>query len=215
MLPSEPPTDTQELKAVEFYSASVAAWYNTQLEHDKNLLALSAGGIGLLITLLTTVGVFSVVGLVLYFVSLCCFVTCLGCVLVIFKRNGKYIEVLVKGDIPPNDPSLQHLDSVAIYSFAAGVFFAVVLGFSAAITSYSNKEKEKIMANENKASSGKTFAQDSFTGAANLRPQQDMTKSFTGAENLRPPAPSSSTAGSATQGATTTQSSSQQSGNKK
>lgn len=51
--------NTQE-KDIQFYAASVTAWFNTRLEHDKSLLALSAGGIGLLVTLLTTVGVKSI-----------------------------------------------------------------------------------------------------------------------------------------------------------
>lgn len=29
--------DSQELKSAEFYSASVHAWYNTSLEHDKSI----------------------------------------------------------------------------------------------------------------------------------------------------------------------------------
>ena len=48
--------EIDEQKKIEFYAASVAAWYESSLEHDKSLLTLSAGGIGLLITLLTTVG---------------------------------------------------------------------------------------------------------------------------------------------------------------
>lgn len=189
--------NTTELKEVEFYSASVNAWYNTQLEHDKNLLTLSAGGIGLLITLLTTVGVSSVEGFFLYVLALFCFVLCVGSVLVIFKQNGKYIEYLVKGDVPPNNPLLQSLDSVAIYSFAFGVVFAAVVGVAAAITSFQNKES--VMAS--KPTSGKTFAQDSFSGAKNVAPQQVIKKSFTGAEALKPSTPNSnSSTSSSSQG---------------
>ena len=229
-----PTDDLKKLKHVEYYSATVTAWYNTQLEHDKNLLTLSAGGIGLLISLLSTVGVPSAEGLVLYVVALCCFVTCLGSVLAIFKQNGKYVEIVLSGEAPPNNPVLPRLDSLAIYSFAAGVIFSVVIGVSAAITSYSKLEKEKIMATENKSSSGKTIAQESFDRAANLRPapetgvsissfngagnlspQQEMVKSFTGAENLKPSVPTPSNAGGTTKNSTAPSSSSQQSGNKK
>jgi hypothetical protein len=44
-------------KEVEYFAAIANAWVNTRVEHDKSLLTLSAGGIGLLITLLSTVGI--------------------------------------------------------------------------------------------------------------------------------------------------------------
>jgi hypothetical protein len=198
------------LKSVEHYSASVTAWYNTHLEHDKSLLTLSAGGIGLLVTLLTTGGVPSAEGLVLYIAALCCFVVCLGSVLAILKQNGKYVEALVKGDAPPPNSALPRLDSVAIYSFVAGVVFAVVIGISAAVTSYSNKEKT--MATENKSSSDKAVLRESFAGAANLKP--DLGKSFTGAENLKPSVPASSGSTTTGQGGSTSQPSNKESGGK-
>lgn len=204
------PEELHDLKSVEYYSASVTAWYNTHLEHDKNLLTLSAGGIGLLITLLTTGGVPSAEGLVLYIIALCCFVICLGSVLAIFKQNGKYVEALVKGEPCPPNPVLQRLDSVAIYSFVAGIVFAVVIGISAAITSYSNKEKG--MTNQTKSSSETTIVRESFKGADNLKP--DLTRSFTGAENLKPSAPNSSEGGTTTQGGSASQTTPQQSGGK-
>ena len=62
--------EIEDQKRVEFYSAGLAAWYATRLEHDKSLLTLSAGGIGLLMTLMTTVGVSSAESLVLYVCAL-------------------------------------------------------------------------------------------------------------------------------------------------
>ncbi|MFT0635166.1 hypothetical protein ACMFY5_24075, partial [Pseudomonas sihuiensis] len=75
-------SDTQQeinqMKEVEFYSANLNAWFNTRFEHDKSLLTLSAGGVGLLITLISTVGVRSIETLILYIFSLFCFILCLG-----------------------------------------------------------------------------------------------------------------------------------------
>jgi tRNA A37 threonylcarbamoyltransferase TsaD len=42
-------------KKLAFYTAAVEAWVATRMEKDKTLLALAAGGIGLLATLLTAV----------------------------------------------------------------------------------------------------------------------------------------------------------------
>ena len=38
-------------KSVAYYAESVAAWYQTKLERDISILAISAGAIGLMITL--------------------------------------------------------------------------------------------------------------------------------------------------------------------
>ena len=35
-------------KSIEFYAASVNAWYASALEHDKSIFGLAAGGIALL-----------------------------------------------------------------------------------------------------------------------------------------------------------------------
>ncbi|WDT74288.1 MAG: hypothetical protein MPW16_13610 [Candidatus Manganitrophus sp.] len=43
-------------KELAFYEATVNAWITTKFEKDKHLLTLSLAAIGLLITLLTTVG---------------------------------------------------------------------------------------------------------------------------------------------------------------
>ena len=70
--------EVDDQKRVEFYSAGLTAWYNTRLEHDKSLLTLSAGGIGLLMTLMTTVGVSSAESLVLYICALVAFSVLIG-----------------------------------------------------------------------------------------------------------------------------------------
>lgn len=54
--PAAPPQDpeAEKLERVEFYAASVAAWYATALEFDKTMITLSAAAIGLLGALATT-----------------------------------------------------------------------------------------------------------------------------------------------------------------
>ena len=84
--------EIDDQKKIEFYAASVSAWYVSSLEHDKSLLTLSAGGIGLLITLLTTVGLGTAEALVLYVGAISSFVVALISVLRVFRGNQKYIE---------------------------------------------------------------------------------------------------------------------------
>ncbi len=64
-------------KDVELYAAMTAGWINTMLERDKSLITLSAGGVGLLITLISTVGVKTQFILILYIAGLIAFVICL------------------------------------------------------------------------------------------------------------------------------------------
>ena len=165
-------------KEVEFYAAGVTAWYNTRLEHDKSLLALSSGGIGLLITLLTTIGVSSATGLVLHLLAIFSFLVCLVAILFIFLKNSSHIEDVLKTDAQQFDPLLAKLDKIAFVAFALGILFSSVIGVSAAINSYSSKEKT--MTNENKQQTG--LANDSVNGVSNLKPAQDLNKSFNGCE---------------------------------
>src|SRR4051812_12163082 len=65
-------------KQVAFYGAVVTAWVETAMEKDKTLLSLSTGGIGLLVTLLTTVGPSSNDELWWYAAAGTCFVLAVG-----------------------------------------------------------------------------------------------------------------------------------------
>ena len=162
--------EEKKQKGIEYYSASVGAWYATALEHDKSLLVLSAGGIGLLITLLTTIGVSSVESFILYIFAIISFITCCFSVLTIFRFNKKYIENLLSGKTSARDPLLSTLDTVSLLSFGIGVLFAAIIGIAVAFHSLIHKEI--------KMSSNKDSVQT---------PQpRELKKSFNGANNLQP-----------------------------
>lgn len=187
------PEEIKHQKEVEYYSASVNAWFNTSLEHDKSVFTLSAGGIGLLLTLLTTVGLSSTESLVLYIAAILSFLLAIVAVLFIFRYNKNYIEKIISGESETNDPALKWLDLISLWSFGVGILFTSVIGISAAISSYSTKEKE--MKNETQNS---TPLSEGFNGAKNLQPSIYQNNSFNGAKNLQPnPATSTTTTGSA------------------
>lgn len=206
------PEEIENQKRVEYYAASVNAWFNTSLEHDKNLLTLSAGGIGLLLTLLTTVGLSSAEALVLYIGAIISFVVALVAILVVFRRNRTHIEDILSGKSTSNDPLLTKLDTTALWAFGIGVSFTAIIGLSAAIHSYSTKEK--IMANETTKQTGTVPLRESFNGASNLQPSTDFTKSFNGAGNLQPQPAASTTAPAASSPAPAPSGSSQKQGSK-
>lgn len=189
--------EMEKQKEVEFYAASVNAWYTTSLEHDKSIFALSAGGIGLLMTLLTTIGTSSGLVLSFYGLALGSLLVSLITLLKIFRKNNEHIVEILNGSTVVDDPELKRLDSIAHASFAWGVIFTIVVGVTSAINSY--QDKVKAMANDKQSKpTTQSIANESFNGLSNL------TKSFNNASSLRPQAAAStqntSTPASSTQG---------------
>jgi len=176
---------SEDPKEIEFYSASLNAWFNTRFEHDKSLLTLSAGGVGLLITLVSTIGVKSLESLILYILALAFFIICLGSLLWIFRRNAKHLEDVVN-NTAINDPLLNILDRTAVGSFMLGVLFSSIIGISTAIHSY--KEKEYSMTDK-KPLSNKVFVNDSVSGVNIMRPSGTEKLSVEGITNMRPSSP--------------------------
>ncbi|WP_323163781.1 hypothetical protein [Pseudomonas atacamensis] len=179
---SDTQPDTDQLKNVEFYAANLNAWFNTRFEHDKSLLSLSAGAVGLLITLISAVGVRSVEILILYVLALACFVICLGALLWIFRRNAKHLEDVV-GEVETKDQLLDILDRVAVISFMLGVIFSSIIGISTAIHSYTDKVTKMT---DKKTSSDLVISQDSFSGVAAMKPVSKTESSVNNINNMRP-----------------------------
>ena len=180
--------DDAELKerALHFYAASVNAWYASALEHDKSLFALSSGGIALMVTLLTTVGFSSRVGLAFFALSIGFYLVALGALLTIFRKNQRYIEtVLTKGSLE-RDPLLATLDLLAIVSCGLGTLFAAGMGLSAAIDSFSSKrvgQGAPVTTQRENQNATPQPLRESFNGAGKLQSGQ---KSFNGASGLQP-----------------------------
>lgn len=188
---SDTQPDINQMKDVEFYAANLNAWFNTRFEHDKSLLALSAGAVGLLITLISTVGVRSVETLILYILSLVCFVVCLGALLWIFRRNAKHLEDVVR-ETAIDDPLLNTLDRMAVSSFMFGVILSSIIGISTAIHSYIDKASG--MTDKTKTQ-GTVFIKDSVSGITSMRPDREpATSSVSGITNMKPAAPQPSAA---------------------
>src|SRR5205823_10076131 len=95
---------------------------------------LSAGGIGLLITLVSTVGISSLESLILFILALVAFVACLAAVLGIFGRNSTHIEDAIHRNAS-RDPLLAVLDNIAVYTFLSGVVLSGIIGITAAARS--------------------------------------------------------------------------------
>lgn len=166
-------------KVIEFYAASVQAWYATAMEYDRSLVTLSAAAIGL-ITGLATAGAAEVspVQATAITGALAFYCITLACALSVFRLNKDYLQDMVNPGTAYRTPhaALQTLDLVAMACF----LIAALLTIGVAVSFIHSKVKVPEMTKATK--SVPTF--DSVLNAANLHP--DFGKSFAGAANMQP-----------------------------
>lgn len=171
-----------------YYGALVTAWLNTRLERDKSILMLSAGGVGLLATLMTTVGPHTYVALAMCAVSTVAFAAALVSVLIVFNRNSSHLQKVAR-DPKTRDPVLATLDRVSLWSFVIGAVVLGGLGFIAGMEKiHSRTEANMANSDQTKTSTpatGDTFKK-SFEGISEMRPVQ--TQQPTTSPPAAPPA---------------------------
>lgn len=119
-------------KEVAYYSALVNAWINTKMERDKTLLILSSAGVGILVTLLSTIGVSNCFGIVSYVLAFFSFMCTMIILVIVFDKNSKHIEEVLKGN-KESDPKLDLLDKISFYSFILGAIFSIIVAVNSAI----------------------------------------------------------------------------------
>jgi hypothetical protein len=157
--------DDYEAKDRLFYGAMVGAWLNTRLERDKQLLSLSVTAIGLLVTLLRTVGVSNLSQIVLFGFALFAFLITVISVVYIMGENSKHIEELLNSS-ETESRFLMVLDRTAGISFVIGMMLIVIIGIHSAAINLN--EKGTIMSQEKNHDSR---FDDSVNGVSKLRPQ--------------------------------------------
>lgn len=111
-----------------YYGALLDAWQNTRMEHDKAILWLSSGAIGLLLTLLTTAKSPSAADVVLFLTATLFYVISIICVVFVFRWNADHLVLVAKGQEEFNS-SLAVLDKMVSASFVLGMVISLVLGF--------------------------------------------------------------------------------------
>lgn len=170
-----------ESKNVAHYSVMLDAWVQTRMARDKTLVTLSAGGVGVLVTLLTTKGVSHLWELGLYLGSFGGFLATLLLALTLYQKNSELIENDLRGTLSEY-LKLKAFDQATIVAFCVGTLFAVSVAVSSAINQI---PKEGVH-----AMSG--YEKKSLDGINNLKPQPPQTQ-----PPVQPPAqqPSAETQG--------------------
>jgi hypothetical protein len=168
--PPDQEIDLTKEKKTAYYSALLEAWLATRMEKDKSLLMLSAGGVGVLVTLLTTTGIQSRLVGVLFGAALTCFMVSILLAVSIFGRNADYIHCLIN-DKQTNELGLRRRDAWMYWSFVLGVTLSIVIGFSSGIMKF---KKQEAHMSDNKpvnvnTSTPETYKK-SFSGLSELAP---------------------------------------------
>lgn len=191
-----------EAKDRAFYSAMISAWLNTKLERDKQLLTLSTSVIGLLVTLLRTVGVSNFSQRLLFGAALIAFLFTVISVILILGKNANHIEKTLDGSETENR-HLAFLDQFATITFIIGMIMVVIIGMCSAKISLIEKGT-----NMNQDNIGNTHREsvktnnDSWNGVNKLRPQppKAVETNSTTTPNASNPSASSGGSGSGNTG---------------
>jgi hypothetical protein len=155
-----------EGKNIAHYSVLLSAWIQTKMERDKTLVTLSSAAIGLLITVLTTIGVQNVYEIILFIIAVCAFLITIYSSLMIYQLNSKHLEDALRGS-SKTDPNLEKYDSISIKAFILGAVFALLVGATSAYQKISLKDNN--MTNEEL--SKLNIANKSFNGITKLNPK--------------------------------------------
>ena len=160
----------QSQKRIAFYTEIVGAWIETRMERDRAILTLSAAGIGLLVTILTTTSLPARWLIYVYALAGSAFlVACLTCVSV-FSKNARHLEEIVQKRSGIGE-GLERHDLVSAITFGIGVLAFIVIGVSSAYYKIQGQEGSALPKIEQK-----TSGQNSSEG----------TKSLSGVEKLSP-----------------------------
>lgn len=176
-----------EGKNIAHYSVLLGAWIQTKMERDKTLVTLSAGAIGLLVTILTTVGVKSIWEIPFFAIAVISFLITIWSSLVIYQLNSKHLEDAIRGS-SERDPRLEKYDKHSITAFIIGSVTALLIGILSASFQLI-KTEEEFMTNKDKSSqstSKPTTLKKSVNGVTLLNPNAKINRSLDGITNLNP-----------------------------
>lgn len=111
-----------EGKNVAHYTVLLDHWIQTRMEHDRTIIALSSGAIGLLVTILTTTQPHKIWIMLLYCGAFVSFSLCIWLPLTTHKLNTRYIESCLRQKTPKST-TLEQFDKSSSFFFFVGVAF--------------------------------------------------------------------------------------------
>lgn len=159
------PSDNDDAKSVAHYQTLLAAWINVNLERDRTLMTLATAGIGLLVTILTAVGIQSLWIMALYAGAFIGFLGTIGFSFQLYRANAQTLSNEITQTVSGR-PNLRGLDQKAMWSFVVGVALSISMGVASAIHSLTLESDM-----EERSTNGEKF-EKSLDGIENLRPNR-------------------------------------------
>ncbi|HDM8135386.1 TPA: hypothetical protein P0E15_004975 [Vibrio harveyi] len=168
----------------DFNLVTLEAWYATKLERDKHLFSISSVGLGLLVTLATSVGISSFYSGVAFCLASFSFLICICTVLWIFNANAHHLMEVVQGK-DDSSQLLSILDKTAVSAFLLAIVFSMTLGVFSAFDKLS-KESSMTDNKQNKTTFTCT-AMDSFNGVVSMRKAMQQPTPSTNTNSVQKP----------------------------
>lgn len=132
---SDTENSEDDAKSVAHYQTLLSAWISVNLERDRTLMTLATAGIGLLVTILTAVGIQSLWVILLYSGAFIGFLTTIIFSFQLYRANAKTLSI----EITSSDherPNLRSLDRKVMGSFILGVALSISIGVASGIQSF-------------------------------------------------------------------------------
>lgn len=180
--------DKEEQKEIAYYSSLLNAWITTKMERDKLILTLSSGGIALLVTLLSAIGIRNCLETILYILAFISFTITIIVIMVILDENSRYIEEIISSG-KKTDPKLSRLDKFTMISFICGILFTILIGGISANNQLNDYIKGEKMAEEQKTNNTSETSKplnESFNNLGKLDTSKVLEKSLNNLGNLSP-----------------------------
>ncbi|HDY65138.1 MAG TPA: hypothetical protein ENH84_02750 [Phycisphaerae bacterium] len=159
-----------EGKNIAHYSVLLSSWIQTKMERDKTLVALSSGGIALLVTLLTTVGIIHWLIIILAILAFLCFGVCIWSSIKIYQLNSQHIENELKNQ-DSSYLNLEKYDKRSLKSFIFGVVFLCFVGITTASVKYINAKERKMAKEKETTLRNNQISKKSLNGLSDLKPE--------------------------------------------
>lgn len=160
-------------KKVAYYQELVSAWINTKMERDKSILAISTLGIGVSVTLLSTIGINNIFELVAFGISIVLFICIIFTVITILDKNSKHIEDVIINNIT-EDKRLKRFDKLTKYLLIIAILFTLSGGASSAYNKYKKVQEDSMSEDSKKPfpnATNKKVIKESIEGVGKLKPQ--------------------------------------------
>jgi hypothetical protein len=173
-----------------YYTSTLNMWYAIRLEKDKQLLTLSVTALGVLVTLLRTLGVSSISQAIFFAIATLGFFLTIILILFSFEKSSIYLKQILVNS-PADESALIILDRVALFSFGIAMLSVLAIGADSLLNNF---HQDRTMTQESQKPQVNRMINvgekqtHGMQGAASLRPQPPS----------KPQNPQSSSGGSGT-----------------